>query len=293
MNTICRAAGFPLLACAVALAFLPGCARERAGAASAVTTTSAVGALTAQLTALAAAAEAKRTAGARTAADYADEIRQMDALLAAHAAIPAEAAQVAAFRAEFTRKMLRDPGAAIALYRRLQAGYPGTPAAAEAGDTIAWIEKIEAKKALEATLTVGTKFPAFAATDTAGRPLTPAGQGGKVVLIDYWAMWCSDCLAELPNVVATYEKYHAQGFDIVGVSLDKEADRAKFAPFFKAKGVAWPQHFDGQFWENELAVLAGVNRTPTSYLLDQNGIIIGKNLEGPALAEAVTAALKK
>ncbi|MEI6862089.1 MAG: TlpA disulfide reductase family protein, partial [Verrucomicrobiota bacterium] len=242
---------------------------------------------------LAAAAEARRTAGAHTAEDYAGELRQMEALLAAYAAVPAEASQVAAFKAEFTRKMLRDPVGAIALYRRLKADYPGTRAAAEADDTIAWIETIETKKRLEATLGVGAKFPIFAETDTAGRPLTPAGQGGKVVLIEFWAMWCPDCRAELPNLVATYGKYHPQGLDIVGVSLDKEEDHAKFAPFLKENGLAWPQHFDGGFWDNRIALLAGVNRTPTNYLLAADGTILARNLTGPALAEAVAAALKR
>jgi thiol-disulfide isomerase/thioredoxin len=283
----------------VALALLPACSRERAGrsVASAPSVTSASAApapdtLAATLTTLAAAAEAKRSAGARTPADYVDEIRQMDALLATHAAAPAEAAQVAAFRAEFTRKMLRDPDGAIALLRRLQADHPGTPAAAEAGDRIVWIERLEAKKKLEAALAVGAKFPAFTAIDTTGRPLTRAGQGGRAVLVEFWAMWCSDCRAELPNLVAIYEKFHPRGLDIVGVSLDKEEDRAKFAPFLKANGIAWPQHFDGKFWDNALALLAGVNRTPTNYLLAPDGTILAKNLTGPALAEAITAALK-
>ncbi len=290
----------PLTAALAMLALLAACSRERTGrsvaSAPPVTSTSAAPApdtLAAKLTTLAAAAEAKRSAGARTPADYTDEIRQMDALLAAHAAVPAEAAQVAAFRAEFTRKMLRDPDGAIALYRRLKADYPGTPAAAEADATIAWIEKIEAKKKLEATLAVGAKFPAFAATDTAGRPLTPAGQGGKVVLVEFWAMWCPDCRAELPNLVATYAKFHPLGLDIVGVSLDKEEDRAKFAPFLKDKGVAWPQHFDGLYYDNKIALLAGVNRTPTNYLLAPDGTILAKNLTGSALATAVAAALKR
>jgi peroxiredoxin len=283
----------------VALTLFTGCSRERARApavsAPAIASTPAAptSALETQLKALAAAAEAKRSAGARTPADYADEIRQMDALHAARATAPAEAAQIAAFRAEFTRKMLRDPDGAIALYRRIQTDHPGTTAATEATASIAWIERLEAKKKLEATLAVGAKFPAFAATDTAGRPLTRAGQGGRVVLVEYWAMWCSDCRAEQPNLVATYQKFHPQGLDIVGVSLDKEEDRAKLAPFLQANGLAWPQHFDGKFWDNELALLAGVNRTPTNYLLAPDGTILAKNLTGPALAEAVAAALNK
>ena len=275
---------------AATLAFFPGCSRESAAPAAAGA--KAPSALTTQLTALAEAAKAKRTAGAHTETEFAAELRQVDELLAAHAGVPAEAAQVAMLRAEFWHKMLGNPDRGIALYQQVKAGYPGTPSAKEVDEVVAGVIKLEAKKKLALSLAIGTRFPAFAEADITGQSLTPAGQGGKVVLIDFWAMWCSDCMAELPNVVATYEKYHAQGFDIVGVSLDKEEDRAKFAPFLKTKGVAWPQHFDGQFWENKIAVLAGVHRTPTSYLLDRDGIIIGKNLEGPALGAAVAAALK-
>ena len=48
---------------------------------------------------------------------------------------------------------------------------------------------------------------------------------GKVVLVDFWATWCPPCRGEVPNVVAAYTKYHDQGFEIVGVSLDKDKER--------------------------------------------------------------------
>ncbi len=293
---VCRGL-LALAACAwlaAGLMVFPGCSRRTDPSAAAVAPAAPpVSALTVQLTRLAAAAKAKRAAGARTEAEFAAELKEVDALLVAHASDMAEAAQIAMLRAEFWQKMIGQPDRGIALYQQVKADYPGTPSAKDVDEIVASIVKVEAKKKLEAAFTVGARFPRFVEQDITSQPLTPAGRGGKVVLVDFWAMWCSDCMEALPNIRATYEKFHEQGFDIVGVSLDKEEDRAKFAPFLKAKGIAWPQYFDGQFWENKIAVQVGVHRLPTNYLLDRDGVIIGRDLEGPALGAAVAAALKK
>ena len=92
-------------------------------------------------------------------------------------------------------------------------------------------------------------------------------------------------------MVATYKKYHNQGFDIVGVSLDE--DRQKLLNFIKDNNMTWPQFFDGQGWENKLAVKYGVQAIPATYLLDGNGVIIAKDLRGPDLEHAVAKAVAK
>jgi thiol-disulfide isomerase/thioredoxin len=114
---------------------------------------------------------------------------------------------------------------------------------------------------------------------------------GKVTMIDFWATWCPPCRAEMPNVVATYQRYHAQGFDIIGVSLDENRDA--LVNFLPAHGMAWPQYFDGQGWDNKLAKKYGVHSIPMDYLLDRHGIIIGKELRGEDLGEAVAKALTR
>jgi len=93
----------------------------------------------------------------------------------------------------------------------------------------------------------------------------------------------------MPNVIATYGRYHTQGFDIIGVSLDD--DQNAVVKFTQAQGMAWPQYFDGQGWNNKLAKKYGVNSIPMDYLLDRHGIIIGKELRGEALGQAVAKAL--
>jgi peroxiredoxin len=150
----------------------------------------------------------------------------------------------------------------------------------------------EAKKVRDA-LAEGSKFPDFSEKDLAGKPLSIANYKGKVVLIDFWATWCPPCRAELPNVVKTYEKHHADGFEIIGISLDRAQDREKLVSFLKDKNMAWPQFFDGNYWQNKLAVKYGVNSIPATYLLDGQGIIIGKDLRGEDLEQAVAKTLAR
>src|SRR5882762_4870715 len=69
-----------------------------------------------------------------------------------------------------------------------------------------------------------TKPLDLAVTAVDGSKIDLSKLRGKVVLIDFWATWCPPCREEVPNVVAAYQKYHGQGFEIVGVSLDQDKD---------------------------------------------------------------------
>ncbi|HEY4417705.1 MAG TPA: TlpA disulfide reductase family protein [Verrucomicrobiae bacterium] len=154
--------------------------------------------------------------------------------------------------------------------------------------------QLQARK-IQAALGDGTNAPDFEARDVMGHPLSLASFKGRVVLVDFWATWCAPCRGEVPNVVATFQKYHGQGFEIIGVSLDM--DRQKLLNFIKEHQMPWPECFEGndQPWANRFAIKYGIAETgiPMNFLLDGSGKIIGKNLRGEALPQAVAKALAK
>ena len=112
---------------------------------------------------------------------------------------------------------------------------------------------------------------------------------GKVVLVDFWATWCGPSMEELPKLTAAYAKFHKQGFEIVGISLDE--DEAALKRVLKSKKIVWPQCFDGRGWENEIAHRYGVTALPTTWLVNREGLLVEVN--PPAdLAEKIERLLK-
>jgi thiol-disulfide isomerase/thioredoxin len=112
-------------------------------------------------------------------------------------------------------------------------------------------------------------------TATDGTQVDLAKMRGKVVLVDFWATWCGPCRGEVPNVVAAYQKYHDQGFEVLGVSLDE--DQAQLNAFTSQNGMVWPQYFDGKGWSNDIASANGVRSIPAMWLIGKDGVLITKN----------------
>ena len=125
----------------------------------------------------------------------------------------------------------------------------------------------------------------FTALD--GREVNLAKLKGKVILVEFWSTTCGPCVGRMPEVKSVYEKYQADGFEIVGISLDDKEGALR--RFIKEKELRWPQHFDGKGWENKFALAYGIYGIPTMWLLDKRGDL--RYLEAEAGLEGLVKSL--
>jgi thiol-disulfide isomerase/thioredoxin len=228
--------------------------------------------------------------GNKTEAALADEIKTFDDLLAKHKGEKTDdVANILFMKGALYLEVFDNTEKGIAIIEQVKRDFPDTQQGKKADQVVASIKQQEETKKISRALAEGSKFPDFEEKDVAGKPLSIAKFKGKVVLVDFWATWCGPCVHELPNVLETYKKHHDKGFEIIGISLDKDKD--KLLGFTESQKMSWPQFFDGKGWGNKLAVKYGVNSIPMTYLLDAEGKIIGKSLRGDDLEQAVAKAL--
>ena len=237
--------------------------------------------------------QTKLKAGKSSAAELAPDIASFDKLIAKHAGEKTDAtAQIIYMEAMLYLQVLEDANKGKALVMKLKTDYPNTMLGQKADQMLQMMDKQAEAKKVQSALAPGVAFPDFSETDLNGKPISVGALKGKVVLIDFWATWCGPCRAELPNVIATYNKFHTKGFEIIGVSLDSERDKLD-AFLKKTDGMTWPQYFDGQGWQNKLAGKYGVESIPFTVLVGPDGKIIGTSLRGEDLGVALENALAK
>ena len=130
----------------------------------------------------------------------------------------------------------------------------------------------------------------FTQNDPDGNPVTLSELAqGKLLLVDFWASWCPDCRKANPDVVAAYQKYHDQGFDVLGVSFD--TDKERWLAAVEKDGLTWTQVSDLQEWSNAAGALYAIAFIPQNVLI-KDGVIVARNLEGEAMMEEIARQLQ-
>lgn len=132
-------------------------------------------------------------------------------------------------------------------------------------------------------LSVGSVAPEIELPNPEGEMVKLSSLRGNYVLIDFWAAWCGPCRRENPNVVRMYNKYNDKGFEVFGVSLDRTHE--DWVGAIKDDGLIWTHVSDLKYFNSEAAKIYNINAIPATYLIDQEGRIIGKNLRGKALED--------
>ena len=157
-------------------------------------------------------------------------------------------------------------------------------------------ERYQAYKKIE-HLEIGKIAPNFEAPKADGTMVSLKDLKGKVTIIDFWAAWCGPCRRENPNVVRIYNKFHDQGLEIIGVSLDgqarqKDPKKAWLDAIEKDK-LTWHHVSSLKYFNDPVAKLYNITSIPATYILDKDGKIAYKNLRGKALELKVQELLEQ
>ncbi len=154
-----------------------------------------------------------------------------------------------------------------------------------------YIADRKSQRAASKIATVGNKAPEFSALTPDGKELALSQTLGKYTIVDFWASWCKPCRMENPNVVRVYNKYHDKGLNIISVSLDQPGQKQRWINAIKKDQMDWYHVSNLQFWNDPIPRSYGVRAIPATFLLDETGTIVAKNLRGKELEDKIAELL--
>jgi thiol-disulfide isomerase/thioredoxin len=124
--------------------------------------------------------------------------------------------------------------------------------------------------------------------DTLNEPVSIA-EKGKYTLLDFWASWCYPCRKENPALVALHNKYKNANFRIVGFSLD--SDKERWVRAIKNDNLKWTHVSDLKGWHSMVVSKFGIKAIPMNFLINEEGVIVAKNLYATQLDELLSRLL--
>ncbi|RYZ21306.1 MAG: AhpC/TSA family protein [Chitinophagaceae bacterium] len=166
-----------------------------------------------------------------------------------------------------------DPKRILSFIERLPRRQKGSPS----------VQALQARYNEAIRVGYGKPVRDFSVMSPDGKPVALSSLRGKWVLIDFWASWCRPCRMESINLREAMRLYGEKNFTILGISLDKRADRDEWLQAIADDKMTWPQGSDLSGFDAYPAKMFNVRSIPQNFLVSPEGVIVAFNLRGQNL----------